>query len=242
MAAPMRTSQSLRRDAAKSPFIQSAWAAATRRSTSAWSISMHRDESTPATSLRSRPCCKRAAHVRLKSKSSCSMAWTIKRARRRQSQAEGQIKPPGEVVDSQKVEVKNDGTLTGIRFELEPDSVGRRRLAVRVVAPSEDRNQRDDLRDARYEVVSRKLRVMAVAGGPTREYRFVRNLLFREKSVELDAWLQTGQPGISQDADRVLDGFPTTAEALFEYDAIAMFDPDWTCDQCRPTRICLIAG
>ncbi len=144
------------------------------------------------------------------------------------NRSEGQIKPPGEVVDSQKVEVKNDGTLTGIRFELEPDSVGRRRLAVRIVAPSEDRNQRDDMRDARYEVVSRKLRVMAVAGGPTREYRFVRNLLFREKSVELDAWLQTGQPGISQDADRVLDGFPTTAEALFEYDAIAMFDPDWS--------------
>ncbi len=144
------------------------------------------------------------------------------------NRSEGEIKPPGEVVDSQKIVVKNDGTLSGIRFELEPDSVGRRRLAIRVVAPSEDRNKRDDMRDGRYEVVSRKLRVLAVAGGPTREYRFVRNLLFREKSVELDAWLQTGQPGISQDADRVLDGFPATAEALFEYDAIAMFDPDWT--------------
>lgn len=144
------------------------------------------------------------------------------------NQSEGRITPPGEVVDSQKVEVKNDGTLTGIRFELEPESVGRRRLAIRVVAPSGDRNQADDIRDARYEVVSRKLRVLAVAGGPTREYRFVRNLLFREKSVELDAWLQTGQPGISQDADRLLVGFPETAEELFEYDAIAMFDPDWT--------------
>lgn len=141
---------------------------------------------------------------------------------------EGQVQPPGEIVDSQRVEVKNDGTLTGIRFELEPETVGRRRLAVRVVAPREDRNQGDDLRDARYEVVSRKLKVMAVAGGPTREYRFVRNLLFRETSVELHAWLQTGQPGISQDADLVLDGFPSTAEALFEYDAIAMFDPDWS--------------
>ncbi|MGI9471274.1 MAG: VWA domain-containing protein [Rubripirellula sp.] len=141
---------------------------------------------------------------------------------------DGKITPPGSVVDSQKVRVKNDGTLTGIRFELEPESVGRRRLAVRLVAPPGDRNDRDDIRDARYEVVSRKLRVMAIAGGPTREYRFVRNLLFRDNSIELDAWLQTGQPGMSQDADRVLDSFPTTAEELFQYDAIALFDPDWT--------------
>ncbi|MFK8115051.1 MAG: VWA domain-containing protein [Rubripirellula sp.] len=141
--------------------------------------------------------------------------------------ADGKIAPPGDVIDSQKVRVKSDGTLSGIRFELEPDSVGRRRLAIRVVAPPEDRNGRDDIRDARYEVVSRKLRVMAIAGGPTREYRFVRNLLYRDQSIELDAWLQTGQSGMSQDTDRLLTEFPRTAEELFEYDAIAMFDPNW---------------
>ncbi len=133
----------------------------------------------------------------------------------------------GAVVDSQKVKVASDGTLSGIRFELEPQSVGRRRLAVRVVAPPEDRNEKDNLRDARYEVVSRKLRVLAVAGGPTREYRFVRNLLFRDNSIEIDVWLQTGRPGLSQDADRVLHEFPPTAEDLFGYDAIVVFDPDW---------------
>ncbi len=143
-------------------------------------------------------------------------------------QADGKIKMPGDVIDTQKVKISNDGTLTGIRFELEPESVGRRRLAIRVIAPPEDRNDRDDARDARYEVVSRKLRVLAIAGGPTREYRFVRNLLFRDKSVELDAWLQTGQPGMSQDADRLLMAFPSTAEELFEYDVIVMFDPNWT--------------
>jgi hypothetical protein len=140
---------------------------------------------------------------------------------------DGSVTPPGDVIDSQQVEVNNDGTLSGIRFELEPESVGRRRLAIRVVAPPEDRNERDNLRDARYEVVSRKLRVMTIAGGPTREFRFVRNLLFRDKSIDLDAWLQSGQAGLSQDADRLLESFPATAEELFEYDAIVMFDPNW---------------
>ena len=142
--------------------------------------------------------------------------------------ADAAIVPPGDVIETQRVQVKSDGSLTAIRFELEPESVGRRRLAIRVVAPPEDQNQRDDLRDARYEVVARKLRVMVVAGGPTREYRFVRNLMFRDNSIELDAWLQTGQPGMSQDADRLLQSFPNTAEELFQYDVIAMFDPNWT--------------
>jgi hypothetical protein len=135
---------------------------------------------------------------------------------------------PTNVIDSQTVRLAGDGSLSGVKFEMEPESVGRRRLAVRVIAPKTDQNEKDNVRDARYEVVARKLRVLTIAGGPTREYRFVRNLLFRENSIRLDTWLQTGQPGISQDADNLLSEFPATAAELFEYDAIAMFDPDWT--------------
>ena len=35
--------------------------------------------------------------------------------------ADGKIKPPGDVVDSQSVQIKTDGTLSGIRFELASD-------------------------------------------------------------------------------------------------------------------------
>ena len=132
-----------------------------------------------------------------------------------------------EVIDSQEVELPPDGSLVSVRFETSPESVGRRRLGVRVVPPGEDQNEEDDFREARYEVVARKLRVLAIAGGPTREYQFVRNLLFRDPSVELDVWLQTAQQGLSQDADRLLTEFPGRLEDLFEYDAIIAFDPDW---------------
>lgn len=132
-----------------------------------------------------------------------------------------------EVVDTRQVTVPSDGTLVGVRFEMAPEAVGRRKLMVRVVPPAGDQNARDDLRQARYEVVSRRLRVLLMAGGPMREYQFVRNLLFRDASVEVDAWLQTGQSGMSQDADRLLTDFPSTPTELFEYDAILAFDPDW---------------
>jgi hypothetical protein len=135
--------------------------------------------------------------------------------------------PISEIVDTRDVELPADGSLVSVRFEMSPESVGRRRLAIRVIPPGEDQNKEDDGREARYEVVARKLRVLAIAGGPTREYQFVRNLLFRDESVEIDVWLQTARDGLSQDADRLLDEFPATAEELFEYDAIIAFDPDW---------------
>ncbi len=136
--------------------------------------------------------------------------------------------PGGQVLETQHVRLEPDASLTDIRFEIEPQTVGRRRLAVRIIAPPDDHNRIDDMQSARYEVVARKLKVLAIAGGPTREYRFVRNLLFRDESVTLDVWLQTGRPGMSQDADELLNAFPETAEELFEYDAIVMFDPDWS--------------
>jgi hypothetical protein len=95
------------------------------------------------------------------------------------------------------------------------------------VPPVGDQNSQDDVRSSRYEVVSRRLRVLLVAGGPMREYQFVRNMLFRDESVEVDVWLQTGQSGMSQDADRLLSEFPSSAAELFEYDAIIAFDPNW---------------
>jgi len=132
-----------------------------------------------------------------------------------------------EVVDTREIEVKTDGTLSAIRFELKPETIGRRKVAVRLQVPSGDQNQADDSREATYEVVGRKLRVLTIAGGPTREYQFVRNLLYRDESIEVDTWLQTGQPGMSQDADQLLTEFPATVDELFEYDAIIAFDPDW---------------
>lgn len=142
--------------------------------------------------------------------------------------SDGDSELPDELIETKTIELAADSRLSSIRFELEPESVGRRRLAIRVLPPPEDQNAEDNARDARYEVIARKLKVLAIAGGPTREYRFVRNLLYRDDSVELDVWLQTGREGMSQDADRMLLEMPSTAEALFQYDAIAMFDPDWT--------------
>ena len=70
--------------------------------------------------------------------------------------------------------------------------------------------------------------MLLVASGPTREYRFLRDQLHRDRTMKTDVLLQTAQAGISQDADNILTEFPSTREELYQYDCIVAFDPDWT--------------
>lgn len=134
----------------------------------------------------------------------------------------------GRVVDVVEVKLAADGELAGVRFDLPGlESPGRRRLTVRVVPPAGERNRADDLQSAEVEVVDRVTQVLLVAGGPTREYQFIRNVLQRDKSFAIDVLLATARRGASQDARRILEAFPATTEELSAYDAIVAFDVDW---------------
>jgi len=133
----------------------------------------------------------------------------------------------GTVVDSEDVILAPGGEILPVKFELTPGEVGRRTICVRLVASRPDSNPNDDFREADVEVVDRKDRVLLFAGGPSREYRFLRGQLFRDASMTVDALLQTSASGISQEADAILDAFPATREEMFAYDCLVAIDPDW---------------
>ncbi len=131
-------------------------------------------------------------------------------------------------IATRQVELPADGeplsvALRGAGF---PEA-GRRTL--RVILEGDRGTAQADETEFAFDVVvvERASRILLFAGGPTREYRFLRNQLHRDPHVTLDVLLQTAKPGISQDASEVLFDFPATREELFEYDAIVAFDPDW---------------
>jgi len=134
----------------------------------------------------------------------------------------------GTPIASQRVVLAADGEMVPVTFDVEPGEAGTYVYRLRVDAPPDDGNQRDNHRDAEVEVVDRRTRVLLFASGPMRDYQYLRNQLFRDKSMTVDVLLQTAQQGISQEAHQILDHFPTTAEELYPYDALVAFDPDWT--------------
>jgi len=131
----------------------------------------------------------------------------------------------GQLEDRQQVVLGEEPVV--VRFELTPEQLGRRVLCLRVKGPKDDANPDDDFREGEIEIVDRKNRVLIFAGGPMREYRFLRNMLYRDRTTIVDVLLQTAQAGISQDAHKLLDDFPATPEEMFQYDCVVAFDPDW---------------
>ncbi len=134
----------------------------------------------------------------------------------------------GTTIASERVQIGADGEIAPISFEIEPTAPGRFVYQIRAAAPPDDDNPRDNSRESEMDVVDRETRVLLIASGPTREYRFLRDQLHRDRSMKTDVLLQTAQPGMSQDADNILSEFPSTREELYQYDCIIAFDPDWT--------------
>lgn len=144
------------------------------------------------------------------------------------SKPEAEDGPPTPL-ESRDVAIGEDGVPVAVTFEFTPTEPGRRQFFVRAkpVNPVQELVQEDNEDRAAVEVIDRKTKVLLVAGGPMRDYQFVRNMLHRDKSIELDVLLQTGGAGISQESDNLLAAFPENREELFNYDVIIAFDPNW---------------
>jgi len=133
------------------------------------------------------------------------------------------------LVEMKPVRVLEDGVPVEIKFPRTPDATGKTQYTVRVKPAQRvaEFDEQDNAQTFSVNVLDRPTRALLVAGGPMRDYQFVRNLLHRHKSIDVDVYLQTASVGTSQESDNLLLAFPTTREELYEYDLIIAFDPDW---------------
>lgn len=132
------------------------------------------------------------------------------------------------VEEERSVSLGEDGAMMSLPFEVTPEEVGARQFVLQVQPGANDLEPGDNLKTARVTIIERKSRILLMAGGPSREYSFLRNQLFRDRDVTLDLYLQSSTPGASQEATTLLTEFPDLVEDLFQYDCIIAFDPDWT--------------
>jgi HSP20 family protein len=100
----------------------------------------------------------------------------------------------GKLEASQQVALGADGEVVPVKFELVPSEVGRKTLRLRVQPLPQDRFAGDDQQEVDIEIVDRKTRVLLFAGGPSREYQFLRNQLRRDKDIVVTADL----PGVDK--------------------------------------------
>ncbi|MGO9109245.1 MAG: hypothetical protein ACLP9L_08435 [Thermoguttaceae bacterium] len=130
------------------------------------------------------------------------------------------------VVSVEKV-LLGDGEAVPVKFELPPSEVGQRVLCLRVKAPPGSSDASDKFLEGVVDVSEHQTHVLLLAGGPLRDYQYLRTLLFRDKSMNFDVLLQSGQTGMSQEATNILSDFPASRQEMADYDCLVAFDPDW---------------
>jgi len=132
------------------------------------------------------------------------------------------------VLETREVVLPAAGGPTRLTFSHTSKEAGRFAYSLRVPV-LDGESVVDDNRStapAEVKVIDDKARVLLVSGTPNWDYRFLRQILEREKSVDVSCWLQSLEEGRGQEGDTPITRLPRTREDLFAYDVIVLLDPD----------------
>ena len=115
-------------------------------------------------------------------------------------------------------------TLTTSWVEFDMNDRGYRDLKFELMGADDEPERRNNIRTQLVNVASDVASVLYVEGEPRWEYKFIRRAVDADRSVRLVSMLRTTTNGLYrqgvEDADELKEGFPTTREALFKYDAL----------------------
>ena len=121
-----------------------------------------------------------------------------------------------------------DGKNVSIVFDVEGiEQKGRYRFELAIERPRLDSSIRST-EQFTVDVVKRKTNVLLIAGGPLREYRFLRDTLLRDTTINLEILLQSASGAISQGKSaKLLASFPEEKTEFENYDCVIALDPDF---------------
>jgi hypothetical protein len=129
-----------------------------------------------------------------------------------------------ETLAKTEVVVGPDGQPQIVRLPYRPTREGRFHFVVEV-EPQKDEQQTDDNRQEQaVDVRKEKVRVLLVEGYPTYEFRFLRNMLGRDDTIELSTVLQDADLEYAEQDSAALRLFPVRREDLLAFDVLIFGD------------------
>jgi hypothetical protein len=101
-------------------------------------------------------------------------------------------------------------------------------LVVAVDSPAgvEETSLADNRRPLRVDVLDTEIAVLYVEGYPRWEYRYLKNRLVRDRTINSSILLTGADPDFAQEGDRPIQRFPVTLDELLDYDVVLLGDVD----------------
>jgi uncharacterized membrane protein len=123
-----------------------------------------------------------------------------------------------------------------VELQFKADQVGMLDVTVEATPQPGEITDKDNRRTAPLEVLDAKINVLYVEGYPRWEYRYIKNEMIREPTINLSCYLQSADSGFTQEHSKI-DGsqnfkyfpyskFPESLEQLQETDVVLFGDVD----------------
>jgi uncharacterized membrane protein len=130
----------------------------------------------------------------------------------------------------QKVTLNGDEP-TEVELQLKPEQVGTLDLVVEVIKQPGELDDEDNVRQVQVAVLDAKINVLYVDGYPRWEYRYIKNEMVRDRTVNISCLLTSADPAFAQEGDPPSEGFPgplqrfpESIEELMPYDVVLFGD------------------
>jgi len=132
-----------------------------------------------------------------------------------------------EVLAERRVTVGPDGESHAVRVGYRPPREGRFRFLLEVEPlPGELQTENNRTEARTVEVRKDRIRVLMVQGEPNYEFRFLRAMLGRDETIELNTVLQAADLEHAEQDAAALRMFPGARDELFAYDVVILADAD----------------
>lgn len=141
---------------------------------------------------------------------------------------EAQLLRDGQLVKTERVRLRDVEGPQTVPITYTPETQGTFRFSI-VFPPQPDELSTENNQAVHVLTVKdEKTRVLLVAGQPSYFYRFLKNTLLVDASVELSCLLQSADPDFHQEGNVRITHYPDRRKDLFEYDVIVFHDVDPT--------------
>jgi len=135
-------------------------------------------------------------------------------------------KRTGEVLARQEVAVSGSDSGQRVRLSHRPTTIGKAEYVIDVESPREDLSNQVTLLSKSVDVRKAKIKVLLVQGYPNYEYRYLKNMLSRDETIELKTVLQQADVEHAEQDPAALKVFPVSRDDLFAYDVLLFGDVD----------------
>ncbi|HMB96045.1 MAG TPA: glutamine amidotransferase, partial [Tepidisphaeraceae bacterium] len=134
------------------------------------------------------------------------------------------LDPTGKPVE-QNVTIDNDLPVEA-ELQFKPTEIGQLDLVVEAAPQPGEIDDADNSREVQIAVLDAKINLLYVDGYPRWEYRYLKNEMIRDQTIDISCLLTSADPTFAQEGDKPITRFPESIEEIMDYDVVIFGDVD----------------